>query len=495
MNQKHYIGNRVTSMELYDEIGPVTGVALIVDDENEIFAGDESGYVLEMPCPYATYAMANSMLAKAKGRTYKGYSAENAPLGIGAELGDGVTVGRVYSMLAYQKLSFGPGHLSAIAAPGEKEVDHEFPYQSPLKREVRRNKAQAYSCISKTAEEIRAEVSSTKTTIENGITETLKSYSTTQQTAEAISTKVSKELESYSTTEQITETLKSYSTIQQTMDAISTKVSEELESYSTTEQITETLKSYSTIQQTTDAISTKVSEELESYSTTEQITETLKSYSTIQQTSESISAAIKGFIDGDDAETLINAALGKIELSVSSADGTSIFKIISNGVAIATSTLDLTVDAANISGNVNLGGLLAVYEGLDSQYVGGYLGYDDGYASATGIGIRSYKNGNGPQVVCTDEAARISYTAYAGGNIAYQTGVICGSSTLTLDAYQLIQIRLGRNLTALFDIDEDGIYPLAAATLGTASYEWEDVFAAGTSMSDLLRRVNDLENA
>lgn len=158
MNGKHYIGKRASSIELYDEIGPITGVALIVDNKNECFAGDESGYVLTAECPYANDRMAANALSKVQGKTYLGYHSTDAVLPVDAELGDGVTVGSIYSMLAYRKVSFGPGHMSEISAPGENEIDHEYPYISGTRRETDRKIAQTQSLITKTAEEIQLRI-------------------------------------------------------------------------------------------------------------------------------------------------------------------------------------------------------------------------------------------------------------------------------------------------------------------------------------------------
>lgn len=138
MNNKQYVGRRVSSVEVYDEIGPITGVALLLDEESEILAGDDTGYVLEVNCPYGTQEMADNILAKLAGRTYKGFRAQGAELDPTAELGDGLTVDGNYSMLAYRNVKFGPGHQSEIAAPGESALEHEFSYQSPSKRETNR---------------------------------------------------------------------------------------------------------------------------------------------------------------------------------------------------------------------------------------------------------------------------------------------------------------------------------------------------------------------
>lgn len=157
MNGKHYIGKRVSHIEKYDETAPISGVALLLDENNEILAGDQNGFVLDITCPYGTQEMANDILAKLQGHTYKGFRADNAPLDIGAELGDGVTVDGLYSVLAYRSVRFGPGHFSEIAAPGENELRHEFHYLTPNKK-LQRKIASTNSRITKTAEEIMLEV-------------------------------------------------------------------------------------------------------------------------------------------------------------------------------------------------------------------------------------------------------------------------------------------------------------------------------------------------
>lgn len=158
MNNSHYIGRRVSSFELYGEIGPITGVALLLDDENELLAGDDSGYMIEVSCPYGTQAMADNILASLKEKTYKGFRAESAPLSPTAELGDEVNVNGIASVLAHRAVTFGPGHMSEIAAPGENELEHEYSWKSPEKKEFERKLAQTRSLISKTAEQIRLEV-------------------------------------------------------------------------------------------------------------------------------------------------------------------------------------------------------------------------------------------------------------------------------------------------------------------------------------------------
>ncbi len=158
MNNKHIVGKRISSFELYDKLGPITGIALLLDDENELIAGDDTGYMLEVSCPYGTQTMADNLLAKLQGKTYQGYRAQNAILSPTAELGDGITVNGIYSLLAYRVVNFGPGHMSEIAAPGESALEHEYSWKSPEKKEFDRKLAQTRSLISKTAEEVKISV-------------------------------------------------------------------------------------------------------------------------------------------------------------------------------------------------------------------------------------------------------------------------------------------------------------------------------------------------
>ena len=159
MNGKYFVGRRVVSFEKFNPEAPVTGVRLLLDDENGFEAGDMDGNVWEMENPYATQAMADNILASLAGKTYTGFTASAAPLGPEAELGDGVTVNGLYSMLAYQNVTFGPGHMSEIAAPGDDEPEEEYKYVSQKQREETRELGKVRSLIAKTASQIRLEVS------------------------------------------------------------------------------------------------------------------------------------------------------------------------------------------------------------------------------------------------------------------------------------------------------------------------------------------------
>jgi len=155
MNNKHLVGKHISSFELYDANGPITGVSLFLSEETKpIDVGDATGYVLDVFCPFGTKQMANAILSQLKGKTYQGFRAENAILSPTAELGDGLIVNDGYYLLAHRTVNFGPGHMSDISAPGENELEHEYGWESPEKREFNRQFSGIRSEIAKTNEKI-----------------------------------------------------------------------------------------------------------------------------------------------------------------------------------------------------------------------------------------------------------------------------------------------------------------------------------------------------
>ena len=155
MNGKYFVGKKVSSFEAYHPEDPITGVRLTVDQSNAYFAGDMDGNVWEMHCPYGTQQMADNILASLRGQVYKGFEAQDAVLSPEAELGDGITVNGLYTSLGYRKVEFGPGHFSTVSAPGTNEPDEEYKYIGQKDRDEQYSRADTYSYIEKTSEEIK----------------------------------------------------------------------------------------------------------------------------------------------------------------------------------------------------------------------------------------------------------------------------------------------------------------------------------------------------
>lgn len=132
------IGLSAASFDGGDPLEPISRVTVWYDDEHAFTAGDDTGRTMELDCPWATQAMADNLLASLKGYVYKPFSAGDALLDPAAELGDGVSIAGTYSVLAQIKRTHDLLDAADIGAPGEAELDHEYPYLSPQDREMAR---------------------------------------------------------------------------------------------------------------------------------------------------------------------------------------------------------------------------------------------------------------------------------------------------------------------------------------------------------------------
>ena len=180
----------------------------------------------------------------------------------------------------------------------------------------------------------------------------------------------------------------------------------------------------------------------------------------------------------------IEAAVGEVSIKINALEGLTVTDRTGT-TYIKGSSIETDSIYANA---LHLGGFLTVYKTQYGESPGGYLGYDSGfYGRAAGIGIRSENEYS--QIVCTDLASRMSYS----DDDQHITQVVCGQD-LALSSVGSIQFSIGGNVSnVVAGLDEFSFYPAASLTLGTSFFKWSDVFAAGTSMSDLLRRVAALE--
>lgn len=158
MNGSVYVGQKALSLTEYEKTAPISGVILWVDDENCYEAGDETGTVIEQDCPYASQEMANSLLATLQGYSYQGLEANGAKVSPIAELGDGLTIGGLYTQLAYQNIRFSTGEVMDVSAPGSNETLHEYKTEGETTKQFNHQIAETRSIISKTSEEILLQV-------------------------------------------------------------------------------------------------------------------------------------------------------------------------------------------------------------------------------------------------------------------------------------------------------------------------------------------------
>lgn len=158
MSDSIFLGPNVASLETGEVSERISRVNLSVDSDNYFTAGDDSGKTLELECPWASQAMADSILAKVKNYDYQPLKADNALLDPAAEIGDAVTVGGYRSVLAQINTTLNNACAATISAPGSDEVDDEYPYKSHERREMERELARTRSLISKSSEEILLQV-------------------------------------------------------------------------------------------------------------------------------------------------------------------------------------------------------------------------------------------------------------------------------------------------------------------------------------------------
>ena len=156
MSEKYFVGQDMTSFADNGRYKPISRVTLLVDDENSLTAGDDTGMEIVASCPHATQAMVNALLQTMKGYQYQAYEAGAANIDPAAELGDGVTVGGIYSPLS--KISDDGRGYADISSPGELEMEDEYPSGGYITQEFNRKIAETRSTITKTSEEINLKV-------------------------------------------------------------------------------------------------------------------------------------------------------------------------------------------------------------------------------------------------------------------------------------------------------------------------------------------------
>lgn len=195
---KHYIGQDLTGFDDNGKTRPISRLTLNLDNDNYITAGDDTGTELIGDCPYATQPMVDSLLKRLKGYQYQMFDATSVNLDPSAELGDGVTAGGIYSVIS--RIDDNGIGFPSISAPGSAELEDEYPTEGPLTKFIKRESSSLRSTITKTAEEIKAEIigedgafAQLKLTVD-GLQTTVEDvsgkYSTLQQTVDEFNTTV-----------------------------------------------------------------------------------------------------------------------------------------------------------------------------------------------------------------------------------------------------------------------------------------------------------------
>lgn len=156
MSDKFFVGLDITGFEDTGKYKPVSRVTLLADGDNVFTAGDDTGLAIEADCPHATQAMVDEVLANIRGYQYQAYTADAANIDPAAELGDGINVGGIYSSISRID-DDGEGYPS-MSAPGEAELEDEYPTAGPMTKHFNQQLAYTRSLITKTADQINLTV-------------------------------------------------------------------------------------------------------------------------------------------------------------------------------------------------------------------------------------------------------------------------------------------------------------------------------------------------
>ena len=148
----------VSSLKKQDVFDGYTKVVISVSDDVEYSAGTDTGRTMTLVCPWGTQAMAENLLSRVRGFQYQPFAASGAHIDPSVELGDGVTVGKVYSGVFTKDVSHGPLYTADVSAPGGEKINYQYEYKSPQERKVERQNKEIRASLSIQADRITQEV-------------------------------------------------------------------------------------------------------------------------------------------------------------------------------------------------------------------------------------------------------------------------------------------------------------------------------------------------
>lgn len=166
MSNRTYLGRNMQRFTSAPQFDGFSKVIIIVSDEIEYAAGNDTGRVLRITNPWGTPQMAQDILNDIRGYQYQPYTAEGSLIDPSVELGDGVTANNVYGGIYTQKIRFGSLLTATVSAPEDEELNHEYPYKSKPNKEITREAKLLRAEMRIQADRITMEVEERKTAVE-----------------------------------------------------------------------------------------------------------------------------------------------------------------------------------------------------------------------------------------------------------------------------------------------------------------------------------------
>ena len=183
-----YVGNKATSFSEFPEYNEYTRVSLYYDSETlKATVGNDTGREMVLVSPFLPIStsdcekLAQNILNELSGFNYQPFKATGAELDPSADLGDTLTVCGIESFIGQLDTTFNQAFISDINTPSGDDIEHEYPYVSQEQRQIERTIATTSSMITKTAEEIKLEVSNELNNLSSSIDVKLDSITSTVQ--------------------------------------------------------------------------------------------------------------------------------------------------------------------------------------------------------------------------------------------------------------------------------------------------------------------------
>lgn len=161
MSDRINLLRRVSELNKSPQFDSYSKVIIHIDDETDITVGDDYGRTLEFTNPFGTRQMAVDLLAKLRGFQYQPFTASGALLDPAAEIGDGVAVKDVYGGMYTRVRTFNRLMKADISAPHDEEIDHEYKFETPQERKIKRQFGDVKATFAIQAGLIEARVSKT----------------------------------------------------------------------------------------------------------------------------------------------------------------------------------------------------------------------------------------------------------------------------------------------------------------------------------------------
>lgn len=153
------VGRAASSIESSPVLTGISAVTVYTDEDGEgVKIGSDSGRNIDVTSPWITGKIGEDILKRLKGFQYQPYTAQDALLDPSAEIGDAITLDKIYSGIYSTEINFNSLMRCTASAPADEDLNEEAPYKSPATRRVARKFKEVSSQLLIMADQILAEV-------------------------------------------------------------------------------------------------------------------------------------------------------------------------------------------------------------------------------------------------------------------------------------------------------------------------------------------------